>query len=350
MTDYSLEDISASHQWLGHRKYTELVALHPDYRPGREHHDHNKKNDAYPKTAYARTGDEVARFVRRHHGARMVCYSLNERPRVLKNQHGYLRAATEKEIETARNALFDIDFENKNPTPAQKEALREFLEQGMAYFHDLGLIPPVIADSGRGYHLLFAYPDIHASEVPDFSRRLRKFCLDFGDDHKSELADLEAKLDHTQDLRRMVKIYGTAKPGVPTRSQWLHEGERIEDEQLRVYLLGLNLEPKAKKPPSMTPRQSRALSVATSLPKPFLHLLDCDPALRNLWQGQGKPQTTDTSRSGYDYSLAKRLLELGYTNVDDLAVILALRPDGAFREGNKDEKYLRRTIANALMG
>ena len=42
------------------------------------------------------------------------------------------------------------------------------------------------------------------------------------------------------------------------------------------------------------------------------------------------------------------LLRLGYTNLDELASILALRPEGAVQKSAKGQAYLRRTIENAL--
>ena len=68
-----------------------------------------------------------------------------------------------------------------------------------------------------------------------------------------------------------------------------------------------------------------------------------------LWNAKGKPANRDTTRTGYDYSLIKRLLWRGYKDLDDLATVLALRPEGAVRKSGKGDQYIRRTIANALL-
>ena len=68
-----------------------------------------------------------------------------------------------------------------------------------------------------------------------------------------------------------------------------------------------------------------------------------------LWAGKGKPEETDRSRTGFDYSLVRRLLYMGHRNIDELGAVLALRPEGAVKKSGKDEQYIRRTIANALI-
>ena len=145
------------------------------------------------------------------------------------------------------------------------------------------------------------------------------------------------KLDRTQDLGRMARIYGTAKPevGIPSR---FYGGERVEDEALRDYLLTLEL-----------PQPQISTLVMKQLPDWFKGLLRQDEKLRDLWSGNGKPATTDTSRSGFDYSIARRLLWLGHRNIDDLATILALRPNGSVRQSGKSAQYIMRTIGSALM-
>ena len=70
---------------------------------------------------------------------------------------------------------------------------------------------------------------------------------------------------------------------------------------------------------------------------------------RGLWNGVGKPGNTDRTRSGYEYSVARCLLRLGYTDVSELATILALRPEGSVRKSGKDQLYALRTVGNALI-
>lgn len=84
------------------------------------------------------------------------------------------------------------------------------------------------------------------------------------------------------------------------------------------------------------------------MPERFTNLLAKDPYLAQCWKCEGKPDHTDTTRSGYDFALTKRALQLGITDLNELAAILALRPQGSVRVGGKGEDYIRRTIAAAL--
>lgn len=92
----------------------------------------------------------------------------------------------------------------------------------------------------------------------------------------------------------------------------------------------------------------RLVAANNDLPELFLNLLRNDKRLEDLWHGRGKANG-DASRSGYDFSVARRLMALGYRNLDDLATVLANRPEGSVRKGQRGEDYIRRTIANALL-
>lgn len=338
---YSLEDVTKSYKWLGHRGWTELNAIHHEYKQGKENIKWNIEHKTFARIKYARTELDVVNFVERYAGTYMVCYGLNPRPKIFMNSRGYQRAAREEEIEISQNLLMDFDFQSKNIMNEQVANFELFIQKANKYFLDLGIQPPATAYTGRGYHFLFAFPSIRVSECNDISDRLKEFCAQFRQTFKSDLERLEVKLDNTQDLRRMVKIYGTAKPQVGIVSRF-YGGERVEDEALRAYPLQMNLHHASEHHPSV-------LNTGDDLPSWFQRLITQNAKLQDLWLGRGKPENTDTTRSGYDYSLVKSLMHLGYKNIDELATILALRPDGAVRSSGKSEEYIRRTIANAIL-
>lgn len=145
----------------------------------------------------------------------------------------------------------------------------------------------------------------------------------------------------------MVRIYGTAKPKLGILSEF-YGGHRNEDERLLDYLLELEIAKEPHLRGAGTQGQTN-LNVARELPEWFARLLETNADVRALWSGQGKPDGTDTSGSGFDYSLTRRLLGLGYRNFDDLATILVLRPGGSVQTHGKGDLYVRRTIANALL-
>ena len=68
--------------------------------------------------------------------------------------------------------------------------------------------------------------------------------------------------------------------------------------------------------------------IAEELPEWFMPALHAHKDLADLWENRGKPAGTDRSNSGYDYSIASYLLNLGFTNTDEIATIIKHRPIG----------------------
>lgn len=338
---YSLTDVVNSYRWLGHNPaYSEVNALHPEYKPGQANKESNLKKNAFPKVAYIAFEDELVSFVEKYSNTRMVCYGLNPRTGILTNDRGYIRSALDADIEIAKNLLFDFDIQDKSSVGKQLGNVESFFKKAEQYFHDLGLKAPVCGFSGAGYHWLFAFSEISVVDFPDIRQRQKEFRDRFERSYRREMESIGVRLDDTTDLKRMVKIYGTAKPEVGVISRF-YGGERIEDSALVHHLFSLRIPEQ--------PSSGLELKTAQELPAWFKELVDKDAELRHLWAGSGKPDGTDTSRTGFDYSIAKRLLRLGYRNLDDIATILALRPNGAVREHGKSEQYILRTIANALI-
>jgi len=336
---FLLEDVAKSYKWLGHKGFTELNAFHPKYKPGRDNFEWNKEHKTFPCIAYANNERDVINFVKRYSQTYMVCYSINPRFSAFTNQRGYPRAAHEEEIEISQNLLLDFDFYSNKPLDEQINDFKLLLKKAYQYFKDLGTSLPSTAFTGRGYHLLFPYPAIKVDECLDIAYRLRAFCDQFRQAHREDLERLKVRLDPTQDLRRMLKIYGTAKPEIGVVSRF-YGGERVDDEALRAYLLKMNIE---------RAYQSSVLVAGKELPLWFHKLIGDDEKIRALWNGQGKPDGLDKSKSGYDFSLVKTLMRKGYKNLDNLATILWHRPLGGVTHEGKGEDYIARTIAKALL-
>ena len=199
------------------------------------------------------------------------------------------------------------------------------------------------AFSERGYQLLMPYPPVHVKNHPDIRTRLEAFRGAFGGAFRQELSQLGVVLDSTQDLSRKFKVYGTSRPEVGVLSRFYGDG-RVEDEALRAYLLEMKI-PESQ---TSTWAGNSRIKMRDSLPEWLPTVLERDRELREPWDGVGKPgDITDTTKSGYDYSIVRRLLRLGDTDVAELATVLALQPGGGARD--KGEAYIRRTIGNALM-
>jgi hypothetical protein len=209
---YSLKDVVDSYRWLG-QGLTELNAFHPEYRPGRENRDWNRERQAYPVVRYARSEREVVRFVEQYAGTRLVCYSINPRPHVLRNENGFVRAALDADVRHVQNLLLDLDPAGETPSPAQLRDLDGLLDRANSYFSDLGLAVPARARTGRGRHLLFALPAVAVQDCPDIGQRLAQFRGGFLDAYRQELDRIDVRLDPIGGIRRLAKVYGTAKPG-----------------------------------------------------------------------------------------------------------------------------------------
>ncbi|MBW2067113.1 MAG: hypothetical protein JRJ03_19570 [Deltaproteobacteria bacterium] len=295
----------------------------------------------FPVVRYVRNGRQLLGLVERFHGTHMVCYGINPRPGIRRYPSGYPRAHRDSEIELVRN--FFLDFDLRAGADAKKLASLElFLEEVTGRVEDMGFLPPVRAFTGNGFHLLFAIPAVRVGKCPDIRERIRAFrekvLLGLGE----RLAAVGARVDSTDDLSRVAKIYGTAKPG-GRLSRFYGDGARREDKNLREHLLSLDV--------IRTARTGGLDSAGTGnirqLPEGFARLLEEDERIRNLWLGKGK-ETGDLTRSGYDYSLLRECLARGITDVRELAAILALRPGGSVRDGPKGEQYIRVTIAKAV--
>lgn len=120
----------------------------------------------------------------------------------------------------------------------------------------------------------------------------------------------------------------------------------------------LNLTPSdiVRNPPERIPNErvkltSRSreidLHIKEDLPPLFRKLLREDSRIRDLFEGRGKEEGQDKSRSGFDYSLLAALILRGIEDISDLATILWNRPHSKAQEDGGIE-YLEFTISKAL--
>ena len=332
---FSRDAVVRGYSWLDHRPgLTEVVVLHPDYIA--RDMAWNRSRRAWPLTEYVTSREELLGMVGSYAGDRMICYGINPRPSVLRRRNGMVRSATEDDIRISQTLVLDIDLEG-TVTPERVADLERFLDVADEDYRSKQLAVPERAKTGRGCHLLFAYPPISVAEHPLLRGQLVTFKSRFLQEHRRSLDRLEARLDSTQDLRRMVRVYGTSKPSVGVISSF-HGGVRVPDAALREYLLRL---PAARRT-SMT--IADCVTVMEDLPSWFNEQLQHDHYLNELWQGRGKP-SGDRSRSGHDYTIANYLASRA--SDEELLTILKLRPSGGNERARKGAAYLSRTITNA---
>ncbi len=346
---YAQKTVRTSHAWFAHQRYTGLLALHPEYRSGRDNYEWNKAHNAFPKVGYSTSINDVLGFVKRHHKSHMVCQTVQECPERLKNERGYIRAANDSDIDICSRLLIDIDLKSQNISDSLRAALLGLVRHEIGeYFQDLGLQRPAFADTGRGTHILAKYPRVLVANCPDIAHRMARCSQNLGQDFRHELDNLEARIDPVQDLSRYVRIYGTAKPDVGYVSCFCGNDSQ-EDEALLELLLSYELSDENSTSLLRPVYGATLLTVHNQMPPVVVSLLKRDEKLRDLYLGNNK-SSGDTSGSGYDISLVRRLLALGVHDVSMLGTVLALRPNGSVQNSNKDESYIRRTIAKALCG
>ncbi|MDX2154037.1 MAG: hypothetical protein SFV54_25075 [Bryobacteraceae bacterium] len=336
---YSRHDIIRSHHWLTHTPgYTEVTILHPQYHAG--DHAWNQQHQAWPITRYVQRTRDLLHLVHEHTGERMICYGLNPRPAVLRHEDGRIRSAKEPDINLSQTLLIDIDLQG-TVTPARLDDLRRFLNRADEYVTSKRLQRPTRARTSRGSHLLFPFKPITVAEHPTIRDQLRTFKEEFLQENHLDLSGLEARVDNTQDLRRMTRVYGTTKPGNTIISRFYGNYERTPDPALREYLL--RLPSKQRKASAPLP----SITIGDLLPAGFEDRPHTDTILNELWHSRGKPPGTDRSDSGYDYTIAKYLAQSGDLRPDDIATIIALRPTGASERARKGVDYVRRTVKAA---
>jgi hypothetical protein len=338
---YNLRDVYEAGKYFDHAQQgkSELVALHKDFKPGRDYFEDNKANNSFPKIWYTNRPGAFIKFVQEYYKDHMCCVGVNPRPKAFKTYNGYNKSATDADIERVTHFYFDIDFEGKNPTDMQLADLRLALMTMDSFYRDRRFELPTLNYSGNGYHVIHKLPPVSVSEYPDIKQRQQYFKDEFQDSFSGELARLEAIIDNTLDLSRKIKLPGTKKPG-HSRLSSLEYVNHKPDEALRDYLLSLDIQPKDDSPLEIRVYQ---------MPETFAVLLEQDRFIQNFWNGTGKT-SGDTSRSGYDYSLVRRCLKKGITDINDLYAILTLRPGGSVKAAGKGEKYVKNTIANAIKG
>lgn len=328
----SWADLERGYRWLGHEGWSEVGGFHPDYRMGDV--EWNRRKGVFPKVGYVKDLKGLRGFVQAY-ADRFLVVGVNPRVRVFRNDGGFVRSAREYEIEVSQSFFLDLDFVEAGGDVDGLESLLDRVDD--EFFLGRGFRVPVRSYTGGGVHLWLATPRVVVGEVPDIGRRHGRFRDEFAGGYRGELGELGVRVDSTQDLRRMVRVPGTAKPSGGVVSGF-PDVERVEDECLLEYLLWM---------PVAEVTGGLSLSIGGELPEWFVELMRSDGQVRRLWGGRGKPVGSDVSRSGFDYSLAKVLLWRGYRDVDDLATILALRPNGGALE--KGEGYIRRTIGSALI-
>jgi hypothetical protein len=274
---YYKDDIIRSFAWLGHNLhgFTELLAVHRSFKPGRENFKDNLEHCRLPKIWYTRSPINACSFVSKYCKDHTCYFGVNPRHGILKNDRGSVRSAKEEDIRVLTCFYLDIDCKDKYPTDEHLAEIELFIAKTERFFDEIGINPPTKAFSGRGFHLFFSPSPICVSEQPDIKEKLQAFKAQFEDAFRNDIGQLGIVIDSTLDLRRMVKIPGTKKadPSIKRISRFYGD-IRTDDQVLRDYLINTEI-PEPKNHPVN-------IQIRDGLPMKFRKLLESNQVMQDL--------------------------------------------------------------------
>lgn len=223
-----------------------------------------------------------------------------------------------EKVDVGHIATFWADLDGKDYRGGKAEALERLLS--------LEITPTAIIDSGHGYHGYWALSEI--VEVSD-PKQLEGYMM-----------GIERVLgsDSVHNLDRVMRLPGFINmkyPGEPLPCVLLEEYFHPElcyelDDFKRFWV-----------DPGSRVQAITLGDIPSELPPRFQALLESDQKLSGTWHGTRK-LLNDSSRSGYDMSLAQQLKQHSFTN-EEMAAILLRSPSGKGQDATP--QYLALTIS-----
>lgn len=229
---------------------------------------------------------------------------------------------------------------------------------GMAVWADLDFADYLTGES-EARERLSRLP-FQPSVIVRTAHGLHIYCLLREPEAPETLSSLAARLghalggDHVHDPARILRVPGTLNmkdPAHPVRVEietW-EPSRRFNTSELMEALP----EAPEKEPTSDAEEEPPPDVVILEAPTERVKaLIDTNTRARNLFIGQGKPETDengrvlDTTSSGYDLSFVMSLARRGIRDFSELANALWHRPDDAAR--TKGLSYITRTVRRAL--
>jgi hypothetical protein len=266
--------------------------------------------------------------------------------------------ARDEDIQWLSSIVIDIDPIRPKDTAATSDELALAIACGdriSDWLASKGFQRPVRNMSGNGCQLWFAVPPtmITDEQRPRIRERLKLFEARLRD----KFAGDGVAIDSIYNFSRIIKVIGTLSvKGEDTAerphrvSHSLDAFERREDLELLEAIFRIPLP--ASSPSPSAEESAVTVRTADQLSPKLQALLSSKTRLRALFEGRGKTAIgsdgtpLDTSSSGYDYSLALKLAQMGITDPDELATVLWHRPNGEARA--KGLSYIERTVRHAL--
>lgn len=213
----------------------------------------------------------------------------------------------------------------------------------------VALEPTIIVNSGYGLQgwWLLAEPWIWGTDAEDHARATR-IVYGWWLRHQHEAKVAGAKLDHTGDLARVMRLPGTfnGKGGVQVPAVWLDAddlGPRYTLTQLEA--LGIAQAPAAAVNGAGV--HIKLNPKAEPDPKRLLAAIDADEDFEDAWKRRGRGPE-DSTASGWCLRLANYAVRAGWTDQDIADLLIKYRRD--HHDSEKNAKWYATTIAKARVG
>jgi hypothetical protein len=316
--DFDPDTVRTVYDFLAHENETEIRLIDP----------HRRRR---PRCVFVRDRSQFLRMCERYNGLYNVYAGLNERR---------LGGRKREDVLCVKSIVIDLDAVRPDKSqPATKEELGQVYMKAEAIARAsklFGFQHPNVCMSGNGYQLWYAIPSIPITDDnrDEVEERIKQFNRLIKGRYESEAVSI----DNVGDLPRIIKVMGTLSiKGEDTEerphrlSYCVTRLRRREDPYLRQYIL--SLEPETK---------GVVCSREAYTPPNFDHLLDKDPKLRSLFNGD---VSNYPSRSEAEMALMVKLVFYGF-GPDQIWELMDSAQIGKWQQS--PEAYRQRSYRKAL--
>ncbi|MBU2534493.1 MAG: hypothetical protein KKB37_17270, partial [Alphaproteobacteria bacterium] len=221
MMSFNERQVRQHYRILVHNDWTELRAIDP-------------KGKEKPRISFVKNEDDFVNFCKQWNGQRNIYVGINAR-----KEYGHGKA---ENIDCVKTIVIDIDAKrpDKKQAATDKE-LKEAEKVADKIIEDRKIRPQKYM-SGNGYQLYFFIAPIKANKINE--EKIEEFNHIIAREYSND----KVEIDNIGDLPRIIKVIGTMSvKGDDTKERphrlsfSCNNFSRQEDENLREYILGIEL-------------------------------------------------------------------------------------------------------------
>jgi len=240
------------------------------------------------------------------------------------------RRAKDKDIQHITGISLDIDPVRPKSQPASRKQRDAAVSFALDLQWDIG---GNVDDSGNGSYLWipFVKPiEIDTENWKGLKEQFRIWQENIRSKYRPE--DYGLRIDGCFDFSRIKRVIGTVNHKASRLSQVVRRDR--PNDSVRDEVLSLKVSVRKK---TVLPR----LSPSSDLPQRFKNLLKWDIVLQDLWAN------SDPDRSKHDWMVGLNCIEMGITDLNELAGILMNNPHGKYRRDGKMD-YVQTTVGKLV--